>query len=526
MQLITIRDVDGNPLYEGKSKTYGQFVETLVKRNKSLQRANLRGLSLRNRDFSNGDFCGADLSGADLTGSIANRANFAQTKLHGLKANGLSAFRANFYGCDIKPLDVVYQDNPKETTFTGASLTFSDFKHACIENANFSECALGSSTFVNAKLNKTDFSRSSMSNVDWSGATLVRNNFRKANLAPTIKIPAKSLPDFTDSALIAGNNYEGAELGQSNRGFASDKLVGKIVKGITVAAGIMGPLIASRYVPLELDLSPVEKALGSGAGFIAVAGLVGYIQDEVKEKVFSTVSNYFDEKVLKIRSKIHALKEGTIAAKELAVALMSKHEAVIVKSLMRSTNRSCIFQRVGTLISGQIDVIVCDRKHLAVALNKMSASQDGELGLTRDVLLVQEGKRTLGPDAIYLRKSGEMVAIWKDPKKPDNTTSFMYNADGQVLDSDTCSVDEIPTALELINTFSKDILNYHKVDNFDHDATTHRLLAGRDGTITVRRKTNGHIDNPHGPAIIYPDNSQQWKGSGTRLKGSDCGRSR
>jgi len=509
---ITIKDVDGNVLYDTKSyarkfDTRKAFIQQLVTDKKSLARADLSGANLSHLKLDLACFDGADLSGANLTGTSCRHASFVGADMRGIVAPGLWADRANFKSANLGRL-LSERKQPEKPVLTrsilaGAILSFGNFDGAILDHADFSDAGLSSSTMIGVSARKADFRKARLHNVDWSHSSVTSCIFDEAEMTPTLKVSEQHLPDRTREATIIGNSLKNAQVGVGNAGFKRDAVVGTCASWAIWGGVTLGFIVGGAHIPVDADLDIFQKVLGQGMGLLAVTTAASMVKERISDTIKDKLTEFGDWSNLKVRSFLKGLARRGTAIGSLAVAFVSSgHSHALVGAIKQSSGKKGI-ANLGTVLGGKVEVIVCNRKRLARALTRLSETLSNRGTPRSNVVLVRQGMDDLAaPRAIVHGTDGSVVAVWRDAA--GTRTHLAWDAEGAVSGNHATNGPDGADMRSCFRSFAKSLLAEHGAADMNYDDTSHDVRTGRDGSVVIVRK-DGRIDNRLGPAVLTPD---------------------
>lgn len=500
MRTYTVKDIDGNVLYTGRSTSQKAFVQSLVTSGKSLAHANLPKFNLAHLELAGGDFEGVCLDGADLRGTVISKANFRGASLRGVRAAGLMAARADFTGADLSRDPAT----ERSSTLEGATLTYACMDGAVLDYANMSGVDMSSSSMVGAQGRKTRFVNSVMHNVDWAEARMVSCDYRGAIMRPTWKVALQHLPDRTRDATMVENVMAGAELGVDNRGFKRDAKIGTLARTVSWSAITAGAVVAGSHIPFD-ESAILDNPLGKGVGFIVLTTAAVLLKEKLEDVLKDSVTEWVAGANVAVRLCISKAVKGGKALGELAAAFVTSRQAeLIVRAMHRPEDG--LLARIKATASGKIEVLVCDRSSLAAALARITDAIGGRFSKEADVIVTRTADRPDSfPRAIALRRDGTIEAYWD---LSGGKAEAKWDTKG-VLVSDLpvgplwqgASFDRT----KVLATFMESIFLDLDVLGMSFDPETHAVRAGRDGSVVVVRRTDNRPHNAYGPEILTPD---------------------
>jgi Uncharacterized low-complexity proteins len=516
MKVFTIRDMDGNVMYQRQAPSKKAMIERLVQERKSLANADLHDDDLEHIDLSFADLTGANLDGAKMTGCRAKKARFDFASMRGTGCDGMSAPYASFIETKLLPHPV----SGRHTSFVGANLPYTHWDKAKCLKVDWSKADICSSTFAGTYLRRSNFFRAQAHNVDWVDSVQYANNFDKAVIAPRMKnTPEQFLPDRTKDAIIVGNSYKGTRFtnqkkdakksdpkpsASTDAAFIWDRRITSVknhLSTMSITAGLLG---LGTVIPFDME-GMIQGSLGSGLGFIAAASVAVLAKDKIEDMVKGQASDRLTDMDAKVRGvAFRAIKRGKSVG-SLATALMSSKHADILQKVIHDPGKS-ILARFKSVISGDIDLLVCDRKHLAEGLSRLSEALNGRFRDDQDVVMTRSGFSEDGydvPNIIVLKRDGRMQAVWASqggtihrkmewssaglPTQPNEDIRFMGPFTGH---------------RRVLKAFADAVADEAGVAEFNWNPETHVIRRGRNDSVVVLRKKDNRMDNPSGPAII------------------------
>lgn len=509
MKSWIIKDVDGNELHAGEAPTKREFITTLVNAGVSMARADLSGQKLSHCDLSGGDFQGANLSGADLRGTVAEKANFSGAIMRGVKASGFKSTRSDFSNADLSRLQ--NERSNRRTSMEGAILSYSRFNGATLNGADFSDAAMAAASFVGTNIRSARFRDADLKNVDWTGATVISCDFREANLTPSYKIAENHLPDRTRMAVISGNNLKDAKIGPGNLPFRLDRMTGKLIKNTAAAAATTGVFFLGNAFSLDPNIDVLKAYIGTGAGLVAAVAAINFLREKVEDTIKDGALAWLAKSQVAIRCAIARFVQRGTAVGDLAVAFATKREARRILKHMNKNADGSVLHAVGSMMSGKLKVIVCNRKKLSDALVALSAFKEDRMKGEGDVILMRLGKHDPElPEAVLLDDEGKSAAIWYCSKY--GGASVVWNEEGKILEAvgDRRNASRWMDRDQVLKSFQRALLFDTDTPDFEYDQDTHGVRQGRDGSVVVVKSSNGRIDNAYGPAVLTPKNERMW----------------
>lgn len=542
VKLQQIHDVDGVLLHSGQAKTRRGFIEDLVKHGKSLDRANLADMDLSGLDLTRIRARDACLDGVDLRGARIKEADFTGSSflstpsnrgdmLRPARLDGCSAERAVFDHCDLSGASI-----------RGASITHIKARSTILDGTDFSGSSIGGACFSHARGERTNFSQARLVNADFVCSTLVFPDFRSADLGHNAfgsHDPAKKdaqrhlyahLPNRTRGSTVIGGTYDKSTvLCDTVPGIRMDARTSRITRA-AITAGTMLGLVTALHLsePLIEVAKNFAGTHGSGdaMGIVAVVGALQLVNhaagDWAREKsgeiltsLASKVREIMKEADLQGARRIElvcAMTRGRSAA-PLRMALASKADEAAARGFWPRF-RSFFGRNLG-------HVIVCDRRHLALALGTMAMHARSAIELRDDITIVRcDGPHACGnegfPCAMRFMRDGRSTAVWPVAEDGHVTACYGRNGvfegcrteDGKEIDPVEAGLPDVAMGrLPAVLALEAAVLSDHGLADFDYERETHTLRDGRDGSILVYRRSDGVLSNPSRdqPAIIRAD---------------------
>lgn len=515
--LWKITNTKGELIYSGEAVTRRALLASLFEQGASFAGANLGGYDLSHMNLNGIDLTGANLAGAVLRGATANKARFDHANLDGVRAEGLTARQASFRHARLG----LGERKNQCATFDGAILTHSCFDGAEISGASFEGISASGVTFDLAKLLRVRFANAVLSNADWSRAEVLQCDFSHAELnasSGALKVPRASLPNRTIDTVAIGNTYSGAVLDASVPKLSFDRAATGVANHIAWAASTAAILAATAALPVDPTGEWLGKLVGQGTVMLGAVALITLIKEKIDEKLQHQLADV----TLKLQGMVRgAFAELTQRGANIAETVAALTRGPGLKPLRKAlaathdgAQRNGIFNEVKQLVLGSTNIILCDRRHMALALEWMSSSYGRTRLLKRDFIVsrVAHDNDSAPTMLKFFADGGGMAAFWtKDGK--------MFRAMG--WDADELVPEAWPVngpapahsnrtmpAMRARQLFEQAVVNDHFPSvRLTYDRLTHQLRAGRDGSIVVTRQRDQLARNAHGPVLIRGDGS-------------------
>ena len=521
----TISDRDGNVLYQGEAESKKLLIQELVQSGKSMARADLRNLNLSHLDISGGDFSGADLSGASIRGCIAKGTVFDGAILNGCRAEGMMATGASFRNAVIG----VYSRRGRkvQAVLDGAVLTHSRFDAAVMEQVSFEGCSAAGASFCLAQLLDVSFKDSRLHNVDWTRSRIMRCSFKDAELHATtaaMRIPRASLPNRSRECVAVGNDFGGAILDDTTPAFSRDKTLNRISGQLAWAVSTAAMVVAAMHLPIEPSQDWFGQTLGQGVLLASALTVATLAKEKVAEFIQEHLSDYTLQAQMAMRSTVSDMirRGGNLVN---AVVAMGKARSIapLVEALRATADgahRDPALKAVSRMAIGDVDVIVCDRRRLAMALEWISTSFHRTAMLDRDFLVVRTGPGDGAPRMLKFFAGGGMAAIWSDGARSDRIVVW----DESEMTPAYSEVEGLTGALatHVRRQFERAVLDEHLPSTkFEYDPTKQQLRAGMDGSIVITDMRNQLPKNKEGVILVRPEGGAYTESGARDLMGDD-----
>lgn len=508
----TVKDREGDVLYEGEAVTLKEFLEKLVRNGYSLSRSDLRRRDLSGLDLNGADFREALLDGADLRGMSASKANFAGASLRGVVAQGLLAESANFSGVDLSPdPDVAARHFDQRdqdcipSHLEGARLTYAKFSGAILDGAFFDHAAMSRSDFSAVKAAGASFRQARMHDVPFAFSELVGCCFDEAKLTTTTGVDAAHLPDRTAWTTVANCSFADAELDRTVKGFSRDHLWSRALKGLayTVSSGAI--FAGAHHLHLGEEASVFGELLKSGTTLVVATTAAVVLKDMLAERARDFLEDHLAEMDRTVRSFFeNAIRAGANLRHMLVATVKGPGIRAMIGALRQTkavaASRGFFAEFWAGRGHGSTSVIFADRRHLAVALEALCAGE-ARHRLQGDLVLIAPPVSPGEAAIVRYRVDGSTSLAWVAKNGKVGTAD--YDRDGELLRADG----GVPAQAKItghIRSFECALMAAHGLE-LDYDRSTHHIRAGQDGSILVMNRTNRRLGNPRGPSLIRPD---------------------
>jgi hypothetical protein len=256
----------------------------------------------------------------------------------------------------------------------------------------------------------------------------------------------------------------------------------------------------------------VITVLASSALLAAKEGVAEKVRDFVEERIsdaHAVVRRSFDEAW---RHGVN-LAHLTVAAVRGASLRSLKEGLAATRQKARDNGANGWFRGV---VLGKGALIFADRRHLAMALEAVSASRKRHKR-DADIVVIRQGESIDAPSIVRLRQDGGASMVWTARGKVVATAD--YDAGGDLV-TKTGDLDLPDRQIATTTCFARALLA-------DHDITLnvpadHDYRAGGDGSIIVIRPGDRRIDNPIGAAMIGPLGTERHFRSGVEALAPDA----
>lgn len=506
MNLIKILDTDGNLLHEGRAKSRKAFVEILVKQKKSLANADLEGADLTGLNLDDAVFEGANLDNADLRGTRAKGANFNGASMRSIVAEGFQAKWATFIEADFSP----HPEYGRPSRMNGAIMQYARLDLCKLIKVNLRDAGLSSTSMCGATIIGNDFSNAYMHNVDYNDSKVERNKFHNTDMTPTLSIGDAHLPDRTHGATVRYNAYNKTNIGKGNDLFRRDSFFAKTAPWAFSGSAAIALATAWTYIP-ELSFDQIKDFVGHNTmGFIGVASAWVIGKDKVEDAVKETFTKIASGALESVRAALADLSGRGRALKNMSVAVVTGKASDALQRAMRDVDAP-VLKTIRANVTGQVDVLIADRKKLAFALRRLSDAVVGQFVSKQDLIISRicdrEPDRHV-PSAVVLRKNGDIEAVWDDGN--GNFTEMKWDRNGFPVTDDETFQGPHNTHVRVLKKFIEATLRDNNVTDFAFDPTSHSLRTGRDGSLVVQSRETARIDNPWGPSVLTPDGTAYY----------------
>lgn len=553
MKDFNIKSTDGSVLHSGRARSVRGLIEQLLRTKTSLAGADLSRLDLANINFSHADLRGACFDGTDLRGCDASGADFSdasflpaeirkskvESRLRSADLTGSCIESAIFDGADLS-----------EARLPGVKASYASFRGAKLDRANFANSTSVSCLFIHSSCLQTSFEGASLRNADFAHASLINANFRTADLghgtfstleAEKSKRLTAHLPNRTRGALVVGCDYKDATLASTVPGLVTDRWISRSVRIALYTGTTVAVLMAGHHL-LDLCGGVAASLMGSkSTGTLTALGALMMVKEFGGEWIRDKSEEFMGDLARKVRSAMDELDRSGAQRASLVVTMAKGRTLEPLRLALAArqphAKKRGIYALFKSFHNDLGQVIVCDRRHLALALAMLTVHANRGFDMPHDIVLLRcngtHDEAEIGPCAISFLADGETSAVWPVGEHGHATVRYSrkgepkscWNDDGVELPLD---LEGLPKAalcrLDAALAFEAGLLRDHDLHRFSYPQDTHMIRDGRDGSILVHRKNDNKIDNPEDdqPAIITSDGhgirirngvvKQEWSG--------------
>ena len=530
-----IKDMNGNVVYEDFAHCRKDLVVLAA-----LKRIPLVGA----------DFRGHDLSNLFLKGLVADGACFDGADLRGATLDdperALGVVRRRPHAGRQGPERHLRRFRHDEVGMAGMRGTRTSFRYCVLDEADLSDMDSATSDFTRVRATKATVRRARLVGAEFARSTWIQCEFEGADLShkpfcpddPRSPSLEAHMPHRSRGAVVVGCSYdEKTVLSATVPAMRSDRVVSNVTEralyGLSTGAfalttmklmhGVSEEALLEHLPSLE-GIPHLDTGLGV-AGVVVVMLAMHVVKDGLVEKARDVMKDAMGKVVLNARQMLNSLERHGKQRLNL-VAMMARNcslepfrRALDARSdEARSRN---VFGGVRTFFDGLGQVILCDRRHLALALSALSKERVGTYLPERPVTVVRCDRKestTTGPTAVMFMPNGCANVVW--PMKGKERVTVSYGSTGEVAgcvdhrgrkrDIETLGLP--PCASQRISAvfdFEMELLADHGLDGFAYPRDTHYVTSGSDGTILVRNLRSHTLDNPEkgSPALVRMDDT-------------------
>ena len=305
------------------------------------------------------------------------------------------------------------------------------------------------------------------------------------------------------------------------------------VWGVGQAAGIIPDPSLSNFSNQVIGVTAVYLAARTKDW--ALGGIAGPLDKGIRKVADAAYVGFRKEFLPNMHDKARRLKLMSDAWKEVRlVGLFGSVRSLgpVMRALQATakaqTNNPfrALWQHGG---DGKQHYVVCDRRHLAVALEHISRHRDKGYRLPHDVTIVRENTEEWygdTPATVTYKKDGTKVIGWQEGGRM--THLAVYDKDGKLTEQTKLTpngAEQVPIDgpllrgverslyteserklkgkdRELLQVFENSLIDDHMADDegftwFNYDPDRTMIVAGADNSINFVNRRTGEHDNPH-----------------------------
>ena len=498
LRSFQVRDRVGRVVHEGEATSLRRFVEALVERKVSFAGCDLRGFPLNHLEIDGLDFSGCDATGAALVGASACGANWSGAILRSVKADGLRARNARLCGADLGP-DA--EEGPSR--FRGADFSGADLRAAILDEADMTEAAFMAANMSWCRARATVFKGASLVNAEHADASYHRCDFTDADLSAHVGEGVEALACRTERASVVDCVYAGTTIGDGALAFRSDANTGTLVRAVGLGVSALAVAVAAKWIPEEAGLGFTQGLLGHGAMLVAAVGVANWLREFLEEKTKEHLGRGVSAALRKATQFIASASRSGIRVGRLCAVMADDRTRRVMSAAFDATTRDAaamgVMETIGEVTVGGTEVVLCDRRRLALALAHMHAERTNGVRLTSDLVLIRDCEGA-GDAPVGLRfcVDGGLTAVWRG--EGGRLRSVSWDRSGNVHGTqgfwgDVPDPDRAKAAFE-------DALWRDHGERRPYLSQAHRLVAGRDGSIQILHRKTGRLNNPWGFAYL------------------------
>lgn len=512
-KLQIVKDRVGHVLYEGEAASLKDFIEDLVAGGHSLANADLRRRDLSGLNLNKVDFTNALLDGADLRGMSAQEGLFIGASMRGVVAQGLLAERAQFQGVDLSPdTDVaarhysMREEDRIPSHLEGARLTYSNFSGAVLDGVVFDQATMSRIILFHARAAGASFRDARLFDVAFSFGTFVNCAFDGAKLATTTQIAPAHLPDRTAWTTVANCTFDAAEIDATVPAFVRDHRWAKALRALAYTASSVAICLSMHQLNIDDHFSAFGNLLKNGTTLLLATGAVVVMKDLIADHSRNFVEHHLSDADRWLRKTFETARRQGANLRQMVVAAVRGPGLMAVTTALHQTRQASEVRGFFSRFwqgerTGGTSVIFADRRHLAVALEALCASEVRHR-LQGDLVLIAPRPEPNTPSLVRYKVDGSISMAWVS-EGGGRVGTADYDRDGNLLRADA-GVPAEPRIEGHIRGFETSLLEAHGL-SLDYDRKTHEVRAGQDGSILIMNRSNRRIGNPYGPALIKPD---------------------
>lgn len=558
--------MDGTIVYQGMAESKEDMIRNFfnMQRRKHVI-AGSKAHDMRDLDLSNISMTTLDCSDLDLTGS-----SFEGAKIKVMSVTNAVLDSCNF---DNASINLCGDDTSlrgiqhcRRADLSGTELLRPDMSGSHIELSNLENTKFFEPKMRDMVIDMSDLSRSTIEDADFFGSQVLTCDLRGTKIkhkelstlsSGIYSSVIEELPSMAKNAVVDGCIYDAdSEFSSVYGPFNNDRLVKKIANiGLTCMAAItVGTMVEHGFSHLEpalhhvheliADTFPshsaeaatlVEKAagaagehsvsiLGIGATAVVAASVTlgrELLTDTLKERVKSSMGGIIKKSVALVRRAVRAGSDIKDLMCMVGPKDSMKHLKMALASCDGKKSRFKVFTDIvsGIAHGNSLQIITCDKKHVAMALEMLTRYYHGIHNKKDDISIVlglDQNNDPRCPSVVTLKKDGGMIASWfklDDSGNLKKSASIQYSADNEIVasmseDGHNMEAHEVSELLAadsnvVLKRFTRAIMGTPDMNHdltFDMD-TNYIDANGKMGFVVRNAKTN-NLDNEYGPAVV------------------------
>ena len=521
MKTLSIRHKDGSVIWSGSARSVRQAVLTAVRSGVSLQGADLRRLNLSRLDLSGADMRDACLDDTDMRGAVFKNARLDRANLNRIRAEGAAFDFASMCGA-----------HGEDAIFTGSGLVFADMRHSVFYDTLFTGSAMASARLSGSMFYRCSFGECSLQNAsvtdsvivecDFSGANLSHRAFSSVPAVDAVKLSAY-LPNRTAGARVVGCTYSNSTvLSDTVPAMQADKRSTLIARYGLWAASTLG-IVTAVEKGIEAAGEIGGHILGSqpimAGGIIVVLAAATLLKESVVEHLREPAETWLRHISNKVREGIRNIGEGHARKWNLICLVGSQRSLHPVKMALNAGRKTAaekgFFSGFKSWFSDTGEVVLCDRRHLAMALSTLCEARETGFHSRDDItFLYCDGhhRHEGSPCVMRISADGTSSGTWHLMNK--HHVTVVYSSEGLPISAHDEKGEILPVPVDglpehsmhkvsAMLAFEAALLEKHGLSDFRYDEVKYRLEEGRKGAILVKRRSTGRLGNDVGhPAMI------------------------
>lgn len=527
--VIEIKDLSGNVIYSTprvRGMTRNRFLKQLI----DAGQRDFTNLVFENWDFrakDENDFI--DLQGVNFHGSKFDNSRFDGKNVTGTSFKECSISNCSFYG--IKANGSFYMDNANivDSNFEGATGTYLSLRGATLTRVNASNASFSLMDASFSKMMKVDFTKSVLKKTIWDYSEVIRSKFVGANF---LSEASSEFEEGTQSIRTKGTIFVGCnsddavipegELSQLKWDNRINKF-GSVMLSVGIIAGFY---MIDSHLGISTVLGALEedtfKYFGTGVAFVGIYSAYNFVKNFIMGNLEKYTGKIVDKVGVEVRKFLAATQSYGEGIHDMVIAIGKTRSMTPIIKAMESIKKvkhpmlKPLYAAKYILDPTRADCfIVCDRNHLAEALEKISYSRDEGFAIPQDIVILrQDSTNENVPSCIRFHKTGKTTILWDK----DGETSFgiIYDDKGNPV---TCvdysdenydlDVKNIPNASSLMKAtiaFERYVLAQNGLIDLDYDREKNYIEARTDGGFSIKSKSVKKLSNSNdSPALIRPE---------------------